>query len=146
MRTHFLSNDPLGDDPIARVLLEFLVRNSLGFSRLFEFFHRLQIHLLAHFVEALDQFCVARNAQVLALLQKELLVDQVAENVALLFRDDPVGARWVLLLRFLLELVATAGVFRARNDLVINAGNNLFDYGIGRQDGRQQHRTCNCQQ
>jgi len=92
VRTHFLSNDPLGDDPIARVLLEFLVGNSLGLGRLFEFFHRLQVHLLAHFVEALDQFGVAGNAQVLAFLQKELLVDQVAENVALLFRDDPVGA------------------------------------------------------
>ena len=63
----------------------------------------VEIHVLAHFVEPLDHFGIGGDAQVLALFQQQLLVDQVAENVLVALGDDLVGIGRVLLLRFLLQ-------------------------------------------
>src|SRR5882672_4321857 len=87
VRTYFLPNDSLRNDLVARLLFELFVGNALRFGGFFQFFHRGEIHLLAHLVEALDEFGVAGDAQVLPLLQQQLLVNQVAQDVALLFRD-----------------------------------------------------------
>ena len=104
---------------------------------LFQVLHRFQFHFLAHFVEPFDHFGIGGDAQVLALFEQQLLVDQIAQNVLVLFGDDLVGIRRVLLLRFLFQLVLAAQVLGARNDLIINAGYNLLDHRVGGQNGRQ---------
>ena len=81
---------------------------------LFQVFHGVQIHFLAHFVEPLDHFGVGGDAQVFAFFEQQLLVDQVAQNVLVLLGDDLVGIGRVLLLRFLFQLVlCCAGIRRA---------------------------------
>src|ERR1022692_2102892 len=89
---------------------------------------------------------VPGDAEVFAFLQQELLVDQIAQHVALLFGENAVGVGRVLLLNFLLELIAAADVFRVRNDFVVYPGDNLFDHGIGRRKRGEQQRVANNQQ
>ena len=146
VRTHFLPNDALRDDLVAQVLLEVLIRSSLRLCRLLQLFHGFELHLLAHFVEALDEFSVARDAEVFAFLQQELLVNQIAQHVALLLGKSAVGVRRVLLLNLLLELIAAADVFRARDNFVVHPGDDLFDHGIGRRKRWEQQRVANSQQ
>ena len=71
---------------------------------LLQVFHRFQLHFLAHLVEPLDHFGVGGDAQVLALFEQQLLVDQIAQNVLVLLGNDLVGIGRVLLLRFLFQL------------------------------------------
>jgi hypothetical protein len=146
MLADFLRNDFLSDDLVAQVLLEFFVGSALGFRRFFQFLHAAEVHLLAHFVEALDEFGVAGDAEVFALLQQKLLVDQVAQDVALLVCEIAIGVRGILLRDFLLQLIAAANVFRAGDDLVIYPGDNLFDHGVGWRQNGQQQRGSNRQQ
>jgi hypothetical protein len=46
--------------------------------------------------------------------------------------ENAIGIAWILLLNLHFQLVATADVFRARNDLVIDSGNYLLDDRICR--------------
>src|SRR5208282_3259353 len=145
-RAHFLPNHALRDDLVAHGLLEVLIRSSLRLRRFLQVFHGFEVHLLAHFIEALDEFGIAGDAEVFAFLQQELLVNQIAQNVALLLGENAVGVGSVLLLNFLLELIAAADVFRARNDFVVYPGDNLFDHAIGRRKRWEQQRAANNQQ
>src|ERR1700692_2544109 len=145
LRAYFLANHFLRDYLVAQVLLEFFIGSALGLGRLLQFFHGSQIHLLASLVQTLDECPVPGNAHFLALLQKQLLVNQVPQNVALPFRKSAVGRGRVLLLNLLLELVAAPHVLRARNDLVIDAGNNIIEHGIRRRKRREQQPVSNCQ-
>src|SRR5208282_976907 len=126
-----LANHALGDDLVAQVLLEVLIGSALCFGRFFQIFHSLKVHLLAHFIEALDQFGVAGDAQVFGFLQQKLLVNEVAQNIFLSFGKQAIGVGGVLLLNFLLELIAAADVFRAGHDFVVHPGDDLFNHGIG---------------
>src|SRR5581483_8159010 len=83
VRTHFSANDFLGDDLVAQVLFEILVRDALRLCSLFQVFHGVEVHLLAHFVQPLDKFGIGGDSQVLALFQQQLLVDQVAKHISL---------------------------------------------------------------
>ena len=74
------------------------------------------------------------------------MIDQIAQNVALLFGKNAVRIGGILLLDFLLELVALADVFRARDDLVVDPADDLFDHGIGGQKSGKQQRTQRQQQ
>src|SRR6516225_8020204 len=78
MSADFPPDDLLRDDLVALVLLEILVGDALCLSSLLELLHRVKIHLLAHLIEFLDQFGVAGDAEILALLEKKLLVNEVA--------------------------------------------------------------------
>ncbi len=49
--------------------------------RFLQLFHAVEVHLLAHLVEPLDEFGIGGDAQVFALFEQQLLVDQVAEDV-----------------------------------------------------------------
>ena len=144
--THFLPNHTLRDDLVAQVLLEVFIRSSLRLRRLLQILHGFEIHLLAHFVEALDEFGVAGDAKIFAFLQQELLVNQIAQNVALLLGENALGVSRVLLLHILLDLIAAANVFRARDDLIVYAGDNLFDHSIGRPKRGEQQRVSSSQQ
>jgi len=44
-------------------------------------------------------------------------------------------------LAIILELLLFVLVFRTSDDLVIYAGNNLFDYGVSQQSGWKQNRA-----
>ena len=93
----FLAHYLLRDDLVPHVLLEILKGNALRLGCLFQLFHRFQLHLLAHFVESLDQFGVGRDPKVLAFFEQQLLIDQVAQNV-FSFGKDLVAMAGVLLL------------------------------------------------
>ncbi len=97
-RTDFLPDYTLGDDLVAQVLLEVFVRSALRLRCLLQFFHASKVHLLAHFVQLLDQFRVAGDAEVFPFLQQELLVNQIAENIALFLGKSAVGGGRILLL------------------------------------------------
>src|SRR2546425_11941365 len=73
------------------------------------------------------EFGVAGDAQILALLDQKLLIDQVAQHVFILFSDNLVGVSRILLLRFLAQLLLAALELRARDDLVVDAGDDLLD-------------------
>src|SRR5712692_4187474 len=146
VRTHFLPNHALRDDLVAQVLLEVFIRSSLCLRRLFQFFHGREVHLLTHFIEALNKLCVAGDAKVFAFLQKELLVNQIAQNVALFLGESAVGVGGILLLDFLLQLIAAADVFRAGDDLVVHPGDNLFHHGVSQRKRWEQQRVPNSQQ
>ena len=62
-------------------------------------FHVGQVHLLAHIVEALDDFGIGRDAEILAFIHQELLVDQVAQHIFLALDELLVGGRGILLLQ-----------------------------------------------
>ncbi len=51
---HFALDHLLRDDFSAHVLFEVLKRNALGLGGLFQVFHAVKLHLLAQFVESLD--------------------------------------------------------------------------------------------
>ena len=109
MRDHLL-----GDDLVLQVLLEIFEGDALACGGLFQVLHGFQLHLLAHFVEPLDHFGVGGDAQVFALFEQQLLVDQVAQDVLVLLGDDLVGIGRVLLLRFLFQLVSLLRRYSAR--------------------------------
>src|SRR5258708_6281993 len=132
----FLANHLLGDDLVPHILLEVFPGNSLFGRFLFEIFHAGELHLLAHLVEALDEVGVAGDAKILTLVDKKLLVDQVAENVLLTVGISFVGVGRFLLFYFVLELVFTADKLSAGDDLVVDAGDDLFNDLPGRQNGQ----------
>ena len=53
------------------------------FGDLLEVLHGGGLHLLAQLVEALDQLGIGGDSQLGGLLQKQLLVDEIAEGVGL---------------------------------------------------------------
>ncbi len=71
-------------------------------------------------------------------MQEELLIDEIAENVFLAIVEIVVGVGGILLEDFLLELVAAANVFGAGDDLVVDSGDDLFDYRVGREIGDEK--------
>jgi hypothetical protein len=101
----FFSDHLLGDDLVAHVLFEVFVRNALGGGGLFQLFHRVQLHVLAHLVQALDQVGIAGDAEVFALFQQELLVDKIAQDVFFPVGVEFVGIGRILLFHVVLELV-----------------------------------------
>ena len=89
-------------------LLEIFPGDALLFSFLLQRFQGIQLHALAHLVQALDQIGVARNAEIFAFVEKKLLVDQVPENILFLGPIDLVGVVGVLLLDLVPKLVFAA--------------------------------------
>ncbi len=137
----FFGDDLLRNNLVLQVLLEILKRNALPHGGLFQVFHGFQLHLLTHFIEPLDDFGVGGDAQILALIKQQLLVDKIAENIFVSFRNDLVRVGGILLLRFLFQLIFAAHVFGAGNDLVVYAGYNFLDHCVGGQHRRQSGKT-----
>src|SRR5207244_8630388 len=88
------------------------------------------------------EFGVAGDAQILAFIVQKLLIDQVSQHVFILFSDNLVGVSMILLLRFLAQLLLAALELRARDDLVVDAGDNLLDDRVCRsgQDREAQKK------
>jgi len=84
---------------VLHVLFEVFEGDALPLGSLFQGFHVRQVHLLAHVVEALDDFGVGRDAEVLPLIDQELLVDKVAQYVFLALDELQVGGGGILLLQ-----------------------------------------------
>ena len=72
---HLLAHHLLGDDAVANIGLEILVRNALLLGRLLQVLKGLQIVLLTNLVQPLHQIGFAVDAQFLALGEPQLLVD-----------------------------------------------------------------------
>ena len=80
-----LTDHALGQDVVLHVLFEIFERDTLRLRRLLQIFHRVGMHLLAQLVQPLHHLGVGADAQVLRLLQQQLLVDQIAQQVFLVF-------------------------------------------------------------
>ena len=78
---HLLPHHLLGDDAVANVGFEVFKRDALLLGGLLQVFHRFHMVLLADLVQALDQPGFASDAQLLALGEPQLLVDQVAQQI-----------------------------------------------------------------
>src|ERR1700722_2756713 len=128
---HFLPNHPLCDDLVAHVLLELFVGSSLRLCRLLELFHGFKFHFLAHFIQTFYQFRITRNPQVFALLQKKLLVNQIAQHVTLLVGKILLRIRRILLLNFLPQLITAPYILRTRHNFIVDSSNDLLDHDIG---------------
>jgi hypothetical protein len=128
---HMRTCQPCASDALERVQMKRAVQiagKRYTASAEFEIFEGVELHVLAHLVELLNQFGVAGDAEVFAFVEQELLVDQIAENVFLALGVDGVGIFGVLLFDFVPKLVFTAVVLGLRNDLIVDAGDNLFHY------------------
>src|ERR1700730_18439164 len=79
--TDFLANYLAGDDLIPLRLLEVFPRDALLRCLLFQIVEGPKFHVLAHLVELFDQISVAVDAEILSLLEKQLLVHKVTENI-----------------------------------------------------------------
>ena len=85
-----------------------------------------QVVLLADLVEPVDQFGLAGDAQFLAFGEPELLVDQVAQQVLVLFGNLLHGQ--AALPAFVVQFLQGAVVVGPGNDLVVDARNDVFDH------------------
>ena len=81
--------------------------------------------LLANLVQPANRFRIACNPQLLALGEQELLIDQVAKQVALTLRQ--IGRRNVVFSRFLDQLLLAANQLRPRDDLVVYAHDHVLN-------------------
>jgi len=138
----------LGDDLVADVGLEILIGDALILGRLFQVFQGLQVVLLANLVQPRHQFGVAVDAQFLAFGEPELLVDEVAQQI--LVASGDLLHRRAVLVRLGIQLLHGAVVVRARDDLIVDAGDDLFDRGaairtLGR-GGMRLRRSGRCEQ
>ena len=98
--THFFADYLLSNDLIAQVLLEILERYALRLRRFFQLFHAVELHVLAHFVQLLDNFGIGRNAKIFAFSQQQFLIDQIAQHVFVAFGDQLLRVHRILLLCF----------------------------------------------
>ena len=78
--------------------------------------------LLAHRVKLLHQLCFAGNAKLLAARQQQLLVNQVAKQIALLVEKLLFGP--LVLPRLLVQVLQRAIVIRGIDDLIVDPGDN----------------------
>ena len=102
--------------------------------------------LLADFVEPLHQLRIAGNAEIFAPGEPELLIDEIAEQI-LVGGGDLLHGGSSVLASLLVNLSHGAVVVRAGNDLIVYAGNDVFDRratigALGRDVlGMRQHGT-----
>ena len=109
---------------------------------LFQILHGIELHVLAHLVELLDQIGIAGDAQIFAFFEKQLLVDQIAQHVFFPLGVDLVGVVRILLLHFVLKLILAARKLRAGNDLIVHAGDDFFD-DLSRREARADRCSSN---
>ncbi len=133
MAADLVAHHLLADDLIADVLLEVFEGDALLGGGLLEGLHVGQVVLLADVVELADGLGVAGDAELLALGEQELLIDEVAEQV--MDAVVEVGLGEILLASFLQELVFGGLVLGAGDDLVVDAGDGIFDDGAVGRDG-----------
>ena len=138
-----LTDHLLGDDLVAHVLLEVFPGDALFGGFFLQIFHGLELHVLAHLVHALDEFGVAGNAEVFSLVQQKLLINEIAEDVLFTAGVGLVGIGGILLLDLFLELILAPFELRTRDDLIVDAGDDLFDDLPGRECGQacQSNKT-----
>ena len=127
MAADFFADHFLSDDLVAHVLLEVFPGDALLGGFFFEVFEGLKLHVFAHLVETFDEVGVAGNAEVFRLVEEELLIDEIAQNVFFAFGKLLIGVLGILLFDFVAELIFAAIVFGTRDDLVVDARNDLFD-------------------
>src|SRR5258708_22375609 len=72
----------------------------------------------------------------LGLVGKKGVVDQIAQHVLLTVGEEFVGVVGILLLDLIAELILAANVFRAGDDLVVDAHDDFFDDLSGRESGQ----------
>ena len=145
---HLLAHHLLGDDAVADVGLEILKRDALLLGGLFQVFHGFQVVLLADLVQPVHQLGFAGDAQFLALGEPELLVDQVAQQIFM--RRGNLLHGGAVLARLGIQFFHGAVVVRARDDLIVDAGDDVFDRGAAvwalRRGGMRLRQSGTCEQ
>jgi len=94
-----------------------------------------QLHLLAHFIEPLDDFRIRADFELFAFIQQKLAIDQPAERVFLRLLAILCAPRRILVLAIVFELLLFVLIFGTGNDLIIDSGDDFLDHGIGEQSG-----------
>ncbi len=97
---------------------------------LLQVFHGLGMHLLAQLIEPFHYLGIGVDTELFALLQQQLLVNEVAQQVLLAVFFLRGGDVRFLLVNVGEQLVPGALQVRAGNDVVVDAGNNFFDYRV----------------
>ena len=98
----------------------------MALSGLLQLLDGADIHLLAYFVQALDQIGIGGDAQLSGLLDQQLLIDQVAQGVFLALLD--LALRELLLFRVECNLLPIAAQLGASDDRIVNPRNDLLDH------------------
>ena len=72
-----------------------------------------------------------------------MLIDEVAQDILFLIGVNLVGIGGILLLDLVTKLIFAAIEFSAGDDLIVDAGNDLFDDLSGRERGQtRQSNEC----
>ncbi len=137
MAADLIAHHLLADDLIADVLLEVFEGDALLSGGLLEGLHGGEVVFLANVVELANGFGVAGDAELLALGEQKLLVDEIAEEITDAVVE--VGLGEIVLASLLEELLFGRLVLGAGDDLVVDARNGVFDDvavgGNGRRRG-----------
>src|SRR6266481_5947258 len=147
VRTDFAADHPLRQQRTANVVLEILPVEPLRGHRLFQLFHALDFILCANGIEPLDQYRLDAHSHVLCALHQQRLVDQLAQRSLLPVTDVRFQLfRGALALAILpcifLGAIERLFIFRARDDLVVDARNYFFDGPARIRIHRFLHRGC----
>ncbi len=151
----FGANDLLREQAVADVAFVLLPVDALGGHGLFQCLHTVELVLNANQVEALDDVSFDAHPHVFCALHEKGLVNEIAEGVLLLFGDSSLnlflGTFRAFLGDFLDGLPAGVLVFSARDDLIVDASDDLLDglalvlsQGRGRQKRQQECKFLHC--
>ncbi len=134
MAADLVTHNLLADDLVADVLFEVFEGDALSSSGLLESLHGGEVVFLANVVELTDGFGVAGDAELLALGEEKLLIDEIAEEV--IDAVVEVGLGEIVLAALLEELLLGRLVLGAGDDLVVDTRDGIFDDGAVGGDGR----------
>ena len=142
VRTDFAADDALGEQAGADIVLEIFPVGALRGDGFFEVFHGIDFILDANLIELFDDFGLDIDAHILAALDEQRLVNQIAESVFLAVFDvglELLGSAFAL--AFLLGVLFGGSTrfveLGAGDDLVVDAGDDFLDgLGVGAFDER----------
>ena len=129
----FVADDLLGEDLVSDLGFEVFEADALLAGCFFEGVEVGEVVLFADLIEAADDLGVGVEAEFFSAADEELLVDHVAEEI--FFALFALGGRCVLLLELGLKLLLAALEVAAINDLIVDPGDDVFDYGAVCGDG-----------
>ena len=118
------------------IIFEVFPVKALGGDGLFQIFHTGQIVLDTNLVELLDDVGLDADAHVLAALNEQRLVDQIAQSIFLaVFNGNLQLLGSAAILAILLGIFCGGGAslveFGAGDDFVVHAGDDFFDDATG---------------
>ena len=132
VRPDFLADHSLRQNAVADVVLEVFPVHPFGSDRLLQGFHAVQLVLDANLVELLDHVGLDVEAHVLAALDKQRLVNQLAQRIFLAVRNVGLqlfgsAAALAFLLGVIYSSLSRLLVFGKCDDFIVHSRDDLFD-------------------